>query len=353
LRKGRAILFFILGWLLCNVIGYITSSPMGSEQWEEIFGFRWLIGFLACIYAGRHISIISNFQVGKASIFFLSVLIMGLIWQIYHPTNLNIYGGIERLHGFYHNPNNFALAMVIPWTFLLGWLTESFLSTNKLPRLISICFLTLTVVLYATFTRSAWVGMFASIVAVIVITKNRKLYFSFFSTAVFFALLFVFNIFSFKERLMYSFDIQKGNSSALRLLIWKVNWNIFLDHPFFGVGFWENIRLVPAYYKKLGIENETILIHAHNQFLQILVGSGIIGFSFYCATFIFGIFCFLRKYRTVQNESQRKIALAGALVLIGFLFSGLFESPLMFHEPRTFLLLFAGLTAGYVSETKS
>lgn len=352
IKRGSPLLILIFCWIACNIIGYAVSSQMGAEQWEEIFGFRWIFAFFACVYAGVQLPELSERRLNIVTVTFCIVLIYALIWEQFHPMGDNIYyGTIERFRGFYHNPNNFSLALVLPWAFLVGR-ESSQLQTGQKNSWVSLtAILIMSLALYGSFTRSAWIGMVVVFFAAVVLTRNKKLAYLTGALVVGSAMMFLFNILRLRERLLYSFQIEKGNSSALRLQIWKVNWEIFKDHPFFGVGFYENIRLVPEYYNKLGMTGETFVAHAHNQFLQILAASGVIGFAFYIAIFTLGIFYYFRIYKNTSGSSK-SVALAGLMILLAFLFSGLTESPLMFHESRAFLLLLSGLCAGYLMRPK-
>jgi O-antigen ligase len=81
-----------------------------------------------------------------------------------------------------------------------------------------------------------------------------------------------------KIRQMTSFRMD--HSSSVRVSLWRGHWEMFKDNPLFGVGIFESDKYLPGYYSKLGIE-ETFVSHAHNNFLQWLTGTGILGLLFY------------------------------------------------------------------------
>jgi O-antigen ligase len=77
------------------------------------------------------------------------------------------------------------------------------------------------------------------------------------------------------------------HSSSMRLHIWRGYWEMWKDHPWFGVGISQGDKLLPEYYARLGIVEEFVS-HAHNNFLQFLGGAGVFGFITYCGlNFIF------------------------------------------------------------------
>src|SRR5690606_16401129 len=68
-------------------------------------------------------------------------------------------------------------------------------------------------------------------------------------------------------------------SNAIRLMLWRTNWEIFRDNPLLGVGLHENSKFLQEYYLELGFTKYAHYVgHAHNNFLQVLAGTGVIGF---------------------------------------------------------------------------
>jgi O-antigen ligase len=86
----------------------------------------------------------------------------------------------------------------------------------------------------------------------------------------------------FRDRISSAVNIQHKHHDE-RKLVWKANFEIFKDYPFFGIGFKNNTPHLSEYYERLGISQTTIKSHAHNQFLQILATTGIFGLLFYLA----------------------------------------------------------------------
>lgn len=75
-------------------------------------------------------------------------------------------------------------------------------------------------------------------------------------------------------------SFRMGSSSSERVHLWRGYFNMFLDHPLFGVGIFQGDKLLPEYYGKLGIE-DTFYSHAHNVGIQWLGGAGAIAFLLY------------------------------------------------------------------------
>jgi O-antigen ligase len=120
-----------------------------------------------------------------------------------------------------------------------------------------------------TFSRGAWLGLFAAFSLMLLITNKRKI------------ILFVFLIFVvgiilvplLRERAMFTF-LPEGDKG--RFIMWKGAWAMIEDNPFLGKGPGTFMKYFPSYVKDLGIS------YAHNCYLQIWAETG-----------IFSLFCFL------------------------------------------------------------
>src|SRR5206468_1777859 len=69
-------------------------------------------------------------------------------------------------------------------------------------------------------------------------------------------------------------------SNEDRRNVWKANIAMFKDHIWTGIGAGQNEERLDEYYKKLGIES-TFGGHAHNNYIQMLSTTGLLGFFFY------------------------------------------------------------------------
>ncbi len=182
-------------------------------------------------------------------------------------------------------------------------------------------FCTLAVVL--TLTRGAWLAYAITILIGTALYSRRRLVvvapMALITVA---ALIAKWQFFS--ARLGSLFNPHE-NSNYLHILVWKSNWLIFLDHPLLGVGLGLNTPLMPQYYARLGFPNETFKSHAHNDLLQMLAGTGILGAAAYigiCAWFLTAAY----KAWKAQPETAtwyRSIALGSFLAQIYFHIGGL------------------------------
>jgi O-antigen ligase len=76
----------------------------------------------------------------------------------------------------------------------------------------------------------------------------------------------------------------EGVSRELRIAMDEDTWRIFLDHPWTGTGLGTLIAVYPRYES---FYNGTIVDHAHNDFLELLADTGLIGGL--CGAFFIGV----------------------------------------------------------------
>lgn len=117
-----------------------------------------------------------------------------------------------------------------------------------------------------------------------------------------------------EQRFTTLFDFDSNGSNLGRLYVATSALEMFEDHPFTGVGIgqWRNI-----YENGYRLPEETQhLYHAHNNFLQLLSETGIVGTLGVTLCFLF-IFCdVFRRWRITKNPSY----LSTLFVIAGYIF---------------------------------
>ncbi|MFD0939386.1 O-antigen ligase family protein [Pedobacter boryungensis] len=137
----------------------------------------------------------------------------------------------------------------------------------------------------------------------------------------------------------------KSDSSLGRLLIYKISWNMFIEHPISGIG-WGNFQreygLYQGMYFQTGnyTQKEFLLadnsFYAFNDYWELIVETGIIGAS----SLFISIYFLVRisYYRLKDNPDDELLKLLLALLLvicIAALFTHVFE-----HGPFKIMLVF-------------
>ncbi|MFH1745310.1 MAG: O-antigen ligase family protein [bacterium] len=213
--------------------------------------------------------------------------------------------------------------------------------------------------LFATYSRSSWLGLSAGIaigVFIYLFIKNKK-YLKFFIVfiviAIFFVSISVFANFSsikgvttredisLESRIKSVFDYTSG-SAAMRVLYWQAGLSSFSEKPIFGYGP-DNIR--DALFSGFGpnwLLHEALNTYpdrTHNEYLDLALFGGLLALSsfLYIIIFVF-IKCF--KYLGVDNQNKKFVFFL-ILSIFSYLFSLLFSFSTI--ETNVYFWLFIAL----------
>jgi O-antigen ligase len=112
-----------------------------------------------------------------------------------------------------------------------------------------------------------------------------------------------------------------GRWNTRRVDIWRATWEMIKDHPVAGVGFGGYWTAVTAYHDASG---EYTPQQAHNDYLELLAGGGLVGFAI---ALWFAVIVLRRARRVLRRgDSFRRAAATGALVgLFGVAVHSLFD----------------------------
>src|SRR2546421_8231380 len=139
-------------------------------------------------------------------------------------------------------------------------------------------------------------------------------------------------------------EVTAGKRASMR----KDTWRIFLDHPFAGTGL-GTLQIVYPPYETL--YDGKIVNHAHNDYLEVLAETGLLG-GICCAWFL-GVFLVqsLERLRQFNHSFSGALQLSGFLACSGFLVHSLVDFNL--HIPANALLFFlmAHLATAEIQQT--
>ena len=157
-----------------------------------------------------------------------------------------------------------------------------------------------TLGLLSSQTRGAWIGFAAAVVVSALLASRRFLLPSLAALGVGGLAVSPF-IPGLSGRLFSILSPTSDNSGSARVDMWRANLEMFREHPFLGVGYGLNEDLILIYYKKLGID-QWDAGHAHNNFIQFLSGTGLVGFAAYLSFSAIALLMTLRLWRTAQSR---------------------------------------------------
>jgi len=127
-----------------------------------------------------------------------------------------------------------------------------------------------------------------------------------------------------------------------RLALWRAGWEMFKDHPLFGVG---DIGLDKYYLKYKRPYDKEIHGHLHNNYFHFLATLGLFGFLALGYLFIIIIIRIFKIYKSSKGTIFIASYSLGALAsFVSILIAGLSEVNFWDHEIATLIYFTVGLS---------
>jgi len=215
-------------------------------------------------------------------------------------------------------------------------LSERGLSTNIL------LFLAVIVMAVAVIFSNSRSGVFILVFSFILFFGLVSLYFNIyrirkdwiknFLRAVFLAIVFI-SLYVGIDAMLQRFSLDKLLQER-RPTYWINTMRTFSDYPLFGTG----LGTFGALYPNLegGEAGPSVLVHAHNDYLEYLSELGLIGFSFLFGGVLFVAVISFLIWRTRRHPEVKGLGLGGIIAIIGILVHGLTDFNL--HIPANMVL---------------
>ena len=216
------------------------------------------------------------------------------------------------LYGFYltyaaHAMNVFFLA----WFYLL--------EEKKDTRPLIVVVLVVGVAIVLTFARSIWIGM-AILIPVGAIVKWGRSSWKVLLPAILAAAALLIAAPTIRDRALSVLDFSQNET---RLNLWKTALSISSDHRVVGIGE-DNWDYYFDRYKVQGFYDTTV--HAHTDYLTVLVNAGIPGFILFCWMWFVVLRIGFRTWKNSGDTLLRAASAGGSLAIAGMLIGSLFQN---------------------------
>lgn len=289
-KKFKGYYFAIAIFVFTMLLSALFSGDIvyGLKRWADMWIWR-LMPFI--IITAMITEPNKNLNILKVSCAGISIGILCLIYQGV--------SGDGRAAGFFGHPMTFAgyLCMYLP-LFLIGYFDNLF--GRKYRNVSGLLFVAGIAALIFNGTRGAWiaVAITSGILLLYYMFKNKR---NLLIGTVMIALCggILVNNDAFMHRVS-TITNNRYQSNSERLLMWNSAWNMFKDHPVFGVGLGQYKDNYQHKYISPKAK-EPNLAHAHNNFLQMLAENGIVGFIGFISMFIYIAGYNLKQFFTEKN----------------------------------------------------
>jgi O-antigen ligase len=337
--------YILIGFFLLHVFGYFfsenKSAALSAVEIKLCF-LAFPILFFASNYDSNQIKkIVVSFVSGCLLVSFLCIFRACYLY-FFQGTNAFFYSDFS----YFIHPSYLAMylvfALLIVILFYKNWLAHLqflnlklgfiaiiilstiFLCSSKMGLLTAFLLLptTLSILLYTKGFKKTIIGLIIGFS--ILVSISYKLFptpFNRFQTAI--------NV----TKSIQSIDKSDAESTAVRILIWKVSIKLIKDKFWFGTTAGDvNDKLMNSYEKEGLFGALTKQLNAHNQFLQTLIGTGFIGFALLLMMTVFLIvYSFIKK--------NHILLLFSILISLNFMVESMLQSQAGFTFFTFFLCL--------------
>jgi putative inorganic carbon (HCO3(-)) transporter len=311
-------LLFYIGW---NII----ASSISPRPWHSLWALtdnEWPMFIMLLTYF-----IVDDVKVLKRIIhlwlFSASISALYGIWQtfsgyqLHRPDRLAPMGNYFRAVGFNGFYLTFAGFIMSVFLVSLCLIFQSGMVKNRW-RYILVALMSIVATI-GTFARSIWLS-FGVVIPVFGFVKGKRT--GSIVTAIFLIVVLLCVIFipTIRDR-AYSSVVPSENQTRLNL--WQTSIKISKDFPLTGIGE-DNFDYYFAQYKVEGYYDVTG--HPHNDYLTILVSSGIPGLIAFLSIWCIVIQKGFKTQKYSLNPFLKELALGGTLAIIGFMVGGIFQN---------------------------
>ncbi len=354
-----AILFLILLSLFTDSIDQLTSEY--AVKYTKSMIYLWLF-----IIIGWHL-----YSHNEMARWMIGVAILGLIAKILMETdwhNFNLFINRRQDFGFSIAGAGLHIALSIWGLIILSiFIYKKYIGIFRLLIILLalVCVVVLGEASVVTQARSSWVSMWAGFVFVFIllVLKEKKILHLFniqqlaFSVALIFIILGILIAANYKilsNRItddngvygtLLSFNreqIPYNSAVGARAHMLLYGMNLWLEKPFFGWGVGSSRSLLA--------QDEIIKAgdhpHFHNNYLEILVEQGVVGFSFYFVAFVLLMHGLFKAYSEGVVPKDIFYYLIGSWVMV--LVWSLADSRMVHADLRFVLLLLSGMTFAFI-----
>jgi O-antigen ligase len=342
--------WYFLAFVGSCLLSVLVNYQLFPEIFKSFLQIRWIIVFYATFYL---LSLCSQSEFEKiVRIFMLVLALAGLYAFFQYMTGIEVlrpHRSLEmprpafqlrfRAIGFFNNPMTFGHSMALAFPMAFAYFVYSLKKQkNKLPFAILLV-LGIGIGLFSSLTRGAYIGAFAGLLLTTFLIKKRLVLLPVFGLLAVIGIAFLTNS-EFFVRIHTIF--QKTNSLLSRLEIWSAYFEMFKDHPIFGIGLDMGYKFLPHYYELIGGKDNQIG-HAHNTYLQFLATGGILCFLSFIAMNIKFLQSTIKGYHPKNLQQYLLVGVAGSIG--AFLVGGLTECNYIDSEVRFNYIFYLAIAA--------
>jgi|GEM_PF-2208518 len=343
--KKTGIEWFFIGYFLVSVLSLAINAPDPKPWFYSLRKFTFIFDFYLLIWASSQMS-------GNLKNWFYFFCFASILPNVYAFTAFahgrDFISGEPtegRLTGLVHSATYHAHAngVILVFFGVLGiglWYSIS-------PRLKVFLLFSLGVLgtsVFLTYTRGIWISVALTTLLFLFILSWRHFIAGALGLAALFLPLFYFIPMA-QERVE---TLLQGTSGiGIRQNLYKAFWLMFKDHPFIGIGYWDQYRQIKDYWPRLGLPADYFTSHAHNQYMNVLGTTGALGLFFFLSIIGYFLWTNIQLYRKAKDQVSKVFLLACLAAQVEFYLACVTDVTFEYAKIRALILLVWALLISY------
>jgi len=308
----------IVAFLFIAALGVITAMDF-SYSLKGYMSLAWIVIFFLTV---NNVKDVTQFK-RLLRVLILIITVAGIYGILQHFTRVDIFGNIRFLRkslarscGFFDSPQTFGNYVLLAFPIAIGLSFYSDAVREK--RWLWLSSLIILAGIIFSYVRGVWLGLIGGLIFMAILRSRKFLLSVVIAIIAVILLLAALPSLKFSRRVVETFKSERPVGD--RIYFWKGSLRIIRDYPVTGSG-WKGFRLVYPKYEPAASQQPAC--HAHNNFLDIAVSSGLLGLGVFLwlliiiYKFVFHIFMY------VEDGYFRGIAWGFLGSFTAFLIAGL------------------------------
>lgn len=345
LRIPHLFEYGIIFYFVAIVSGLLILGITDPEAWLRLSKFYWVINLYLLIWAFSRfdfqpVALIKFFSWG-----FLFPNIYAIFSSLYGYDFIRHQRAVSfRLTGLLDSATYHAHANALIFTFFLTLLYFYFSKLSRFYKCLSIvAALLMCVGILMTFTRGVWLSIALTTLIFLFFQHRKLMLLAVFSGFVFLTSLYLTSE-NFRARVAYTLNTQTTDQQRWNLL--KLHVLMVKKSPILGIGYANSLsHTSPETWTNYGFEyvpGKMIDSHAHNQLLNVLATTGIVGlipFALFYFWFLFTNINLVRKFKETNQMGYYILSMACLMTQIEYILANLTDIGFEYAKIRSLILL--------------
>ncbi len=266
----------IAAFLIAAAIGVIMAVDL-KHSLKGYMTLGWISIFFLFV---NNVKDVTQFK-RLIRILILITTIAGAYAIFQHFTRIDFFGNVKyvqkslsRSTGFFNSPQTFGNYILLVLPVVLG--LSFYSNTRREKRWLQLSGLIILTAIIFSYTRGVWLGLIGGLIFMAIL-RSKKLLLLVVTGIIVGSMFLVFLPSSrVTQRVVGTFKSERPVGD--RIYFWQGSLRIIRDYPITGLG-WEGFRIVYPKYKPA--KGRQLVCHAHNNFIDMAVDSGLLGLGIF------------------------------------------------------------------------